>query len=545
MTDFQDGIKKDVAEIKFLIHDLRVEKFINDVIHYQVTLNTDLEIHNIEQVAVMHGHDLYELKKKAQELRNAFRSYSNAVKSFSPPQTILATGAHYIETIQDVCELIVNPLWGRFDSVITFLPGDCRSVQSVRHYKNCLHWVCGVYYRIEHFLDEKGGGNPNREFDIGDDVENFTVNVIQGYVREKSSSRVDITFNQLDSAVISGNHYRFRRMLFNLVMNSVDAMSDQQVGTLRIGVVRNGDRAELSVEDDGRGMDEEKVKALLSDRDTLDGDLHSLGFVFVRQTVAAFDGELKIQSTPGSGTMMKVSLPYLKSKAVPRRSPSKCEKFRVPVEALPGVQGGGTLREEVRAPFVVPQERSASARVEESVREAAPVAPAANSSDPAQHGQVLLGDYDASRANFRGCIFAISVDDSGEVDLFYHRPYEEHWDISHEDLAPMLYDATVRGRIEEDDRKNPGLILKAPLNLREYLALKGIDEREFSAQKYNDMVRDEYINISRVLIRTGLPAEMTVQATDLQKVFADYDNCFEGEPFAVQVLADQKRSGEL
>ena len=39
MTDFQDGVKKDVAEIKFLIHDLRVERFINDVIHYQVTLN--------------------------------------------------------------------------------------------------------------------------------------------------------------------------------------------------------------------------------------------------------------------------------------------------------------------------------------------------------------------------------------------------------------------------------------------------------------------------------------------------------------------------
>ena len=42
MPDYTEGAKKDVAEIKFLIHDLRVERFINEVIHFHVTLNTDL-----------------------------------------------------------------------------------------------------------------------------------------------------------------------------------------------------------------------------------------------------------------------------------------------------------------------------------------------------------------------------------------------------------------------------------------------------------------------------------------------------------------------
>ena len=37
MTDYKEGIKKDVAEIKFLIHDLRVERFINEIIHFHVT----------------------------------------------------------------------------------------------------------------------------------------------------------------------------------------------------------------------------------------------------------------------------------------------------------------------------------------------------------------------------------------------------------------------------------------------------------------------------------------------------------------------------
>ena len=62
MPDYAQGIKKEVAEIKFLIHDLRVERFVNEILHYHVTLNTDLEIYNIEQAQVLHGADVQELK---------------------------------------------------------------------------------------------------------------------------------------------------------------------------------------------------------------------------------------------------------------------------------------------------------------------------------------------------------------------------------------------------------------------------------------------------------------------------------------------------
>ena len=79
MINYKEGSKKEVAEIKFLIHDLRVEKFINEIIHFHVTLNTDLEIYNIEQAQSLHSEDLVELKKKAFSLRKAFKVYVNAV----------------------------------------------------------------------------------------------------------------------------------------------------------------------------------------------------------------------------------------------------------------------------------------------------------------------------------------------------------------------------------------------------------------------------------------------------------------------------------
>ena len=99
MADFVEGIKRQVAELKFLIHDLRVEHFLNNIIHFHVTLNTDLEIYEIEQAHAFHSDDLAELRTKTAELRRAFRAYSAAVKNYSPDNVILATGRRFIETI--------------------------------------------------------------------------------------------------------------------------------------------------------------------------------------------------------------------------------------------------------------------------------------------------------------------------------------------------------------------------------------------------------------------------------------------------------------
>ena len=105
MIEHPQGIHKEVAEIKFLIHDLRVESFINEVIHFHVTVNTDLEIYSVDQAQAIHGEDLQELKSRAVGQRKAFQDYCNAVKSLSPEKAILAAGNNYVKTICDLCEI--------------------------------------------------------------------------------------------------------------------------------------------------------------------------------------------------------------------------------------------------------------------------------------------------------------------------------------------------------------------------------------------------------------------------------------------------------
>lgn len=515
--DYAAGIKKDVAEIKFLIHDLRVQSFFNEVIHFHVTVDTDLEIWSAEQAQVLHGADLEELKAKARDVRRTFHEYSNAVRNFSPDNTVLLAGRRYIQAIWDLCELILHPLWGRIDQVLSFLPSESRSVRSRSHYRNCLRWICGVYYRLEHFLAEREGRETYEEFDLADDLEDFTRNVVYGYVVEKSSARVELRLDLQGPTVLGGNRHRFRRMYFNLIMNAVDAMSGRKVGVIHVSSRAEGDRVVFEVRDDGWGIPPEKIALLLSDRETLDGELHSLGFVFVRQTVADFGGALDLVSEPGAGTTVTIRLPWLPAAVAAPRQPSRCEKYGLPEEGDRG-------------------------RVKARPRETD--SPSDTAGEGEGWGEAILEDYRRSDASPPGSIFAIAVTETGEVDYFTHRPYERLWGITHEDLAPTFFEATVRGRLEEDEEKRPVLILKAPQNVREYFDFKELPEKERGAATYNRMVHDEYIRIARKLIASGMDGGTSVLLTDVAKLFPGCRELLEREPVELEVLAGQKLADE-
>ncbi len=533
MPDFMEGIKREVAEIKFLIHDLRVEGFFNEILHYHVTLNTDLEIYNIEQAQVLHAADVQELKSRLGTARKAVQDYSNAVKSFSPDQTVLLLGRRYIDAIHETCHLILSPLWGRSDQVLSFLPDEARSVRSRRHYRNCISWLYGVHLRIAGFREEANNARVQDEFDIAEDIRDYTQDVIRGYVVEKSEARVELRLEQMDGAVIVGSRPRFRRMYFNLVMNAVDAMGGRKAGAVHVSTVIEGDRVALHVGDDGVGMSQEKIQQLLSDRQTLDGEIHSLGFVFVRQTVAEFGGELSIESTPEKGTTITLRLPYLKGKIL-LPDPSYQEKYRLPekyrslpaesgpVQALPGnaaVSGADAAAQATQRGVPAGDEERAC-------------------------GKLLIDAYQRSRAQFPGCIFAMAVTEEDRIEMFTHKPYEREWNISHEDLSPMYFSATYRGRMEEDELKRPIVILKPPQSAEDYFDFKEVIDTGRGLDCFKRMVRDEGIRIARKLIATGLDPQIPVLLSGAPQFFASSPEFHGTKPFPLDLLARQRLSTE-
>lgn len=513
MPDYKQGIKKDVSEIKFLIHDLRVERFIDEVIHFHVALDTDLQLYGIVDPLVITGDDLRKLRVRAVSLRLAFESYSEAVRRFAPPETVLANANEYVRSIHDLCELILHPMWSHIDSALAVLPDASRSVRSRSHYRNVVRWLCGVYYRIEHFWAEQRNEEVHEVFDLGADLEDYVRNVVHGWVTEQSAARVELQIGRLDPAVLSGNRHRFRRMYFNLIMNAVDAMQGKKVGVLYIEDVLEDGHVLLSVRDDGKGMTPERVRELLTDRTTLDGELHSLGFVFVRQTVDQFNGTLTIDSTPGVGTTTTVRVPVVEGVEPPPRKPSLCEDYNLPrIEDVAEDETAGQIR-----PILVGAENGGSC------------------------GHVIFSDYKQSQSEFPGCIFAMAVSEEGRLEMFAHKPYERLWNIGHEDLSPMFFEATVRGRLEEDEDRKLSLILKAPQNMREYWDLKELPEERRTVDEYVRMVHDELILIARRLIATGLPETINVGVAAWSKFFPE---TLEHETSSVAELAAMNLSTE-
>jgi hypothetical protein len=159
-------------------------------------------------------------------------------------------------------------------------------------------------------------------------------------------------------------------------------------------------------------------------------------------------------------------------------------------------------------------------------------------------GQMVYEDFQKSEAQYPGSIFGISLAQDDKIEFFSHRPYDRYSNITHEDLSPMCFRATVRGRLEKDDHGRPVLTLKDPQSVREYFEFKNVPERERSPDKHVQMVHDEYIQVARKLIVTGLPAEIYVELTGLDKFFPDQVEFSKTEPFPLEVLARQALTTE-
>ena len=128
--------------------------------------------------------------------------------------------------------------------------------------------------------------------------------------------------------------------------------------------------------------------------------------------------------------------------------------------------------------------------------------------------------------------------------MFTHKPYEREWNISHEDLSPMYFKATYRGRMEDDELKRPIVILKAPQSVGEYFDFKEVAEGERGLENFTRMVRDEGIRIARKLIETGLDPKTSVLLSGASRFFPDTPQMHGTTPFSLELMAQQKLSME-
>jgi PAS domain S-box-containing protein len=115
---------------------------------------------------------------------------------------------------------------------------------------------------------------------------------------------------------VMGNAPQLRELLVNLLLNATDAIPES--GSICISAEARGPRLFLRVRDTGIGMDEEQVGRCMEPFYSTKGERGSgLGLSMCYGIVKQHGGDLRIQSTPGSGTTVELVLPICTERKVP------------------------------------------------------------------------------------------------------------------------------------------------------------------------------------------------------------------------------------
>ena len=129
-------------------------------------------------------------------------------------------------------------------------------------------------------------------------------------ILQQEASRAGVTVDvACDGAPdVNGDPAMLRQAFLNLGINACQAMPHG--GTLQIrGEAGRDRRVAVSFTDTGVGIDPEHLQRIFNLYFTTKPKGSGIGLSMVYRTVQMHDGEIEVQSTPGSGTTFRVLLP--------------------------------------------------------------------------------------------------------------------------------------------------------------------------------------------------------------------------------------------
>jgi signal transduction histidine kinase len=140
--------------------------------------------------------------------------------------------------------------------------------------------------------------------DVGD--------VVRGAVQlltpelKAASVRVELALDE-DLPLVAMDEAQMRQVLINLLKNAREAMPSG--GVVRIAARATGAGIELSVCDDGVGMEPEQKERIFDLFYTTKQRGSGLGLPLTQQIVVAHQGHIRCESSPGNGTTFTLFLP--------------------------------------------------------------------------------------------------------------------------------------------------------------------------------------------------------------------------------------------
>jgi signal transduction histidine kinase len=114
---------------------------------------------------------------------------------------------------------------------------------------------------------------------------------------------------------IQADHYQLTQLFTNLLISAYEAMDGKGHVAITAGGVRQDDGGEgreavrIELKDDGPGMAQDVADRVFDPFYTTKPQGSGLGLAIVRKIVDAHDGQIDLRTAPGSGTLIRVTLP--------------------------------------------------------------------------------------------------------------------------------------------------------------------------------------------------------------------------------------------
>ncbi len=137
----------------------------------------------------------------------------------------------------------------------------------------------------------------------------IAADVAQSIRAEAEAGRVAVDATTADRSIeVEADPAMLRQALLNLAMNALQAMPHG--GTLRFSTEASRDgRALLKVRDTGTGIPADQLARVFDLYFTTKAGGSGIGLSMVFRTVQLHDGDIDVESTPGTGTVFTIALP--------------------------------------------------------------------------------------------------------------------------------------------------------------------------------------------------------------------------------------------
>jgi signal transduction histidine kinase len=136
---------------------------------------------------------------------------------------------------------------------------------------------------------------------VSDTVDSFTKTIRR--------SNIEIVNGIEEGIYVRAHSYRLKQAVWNLLMNSIDAMPAG--GRVTLSSELKDGKVILKFSDDGRGI-EDKIKSRLFDPFFTTKEVGTgLGLAIVQKVIEGYNGKVDVVSSPGKGTTFIITLPRI------------------------------------------------------------------------------------------------------------------------------------------------------------------------------------------------------------------------------------------